>query len=121
MWGQFALGVLLGAVWTPCVGPTLGAAITLASTGENLQAAGLTMLAFGFGAALPLGVIGYVSRQGFTRWRSSIASFAQRGKWLLGVLFVLIGLGIFTGWDHALEIWLLRHSPDWLTELTTRY
>jgi len=28
--GQFLVGVLLGAVWTPCVGPTLGGAISLA-------------------------------------------------------------------------------------------
>ncbi len=34
--GQFGVGVLLGAVWSPCVGPTLGAALLLAAQGENL-------------------------------------------------------------------------------------
>ena len=54
LWGQFALGLLLGAVWSPCVGPTLGAASILAAKGENLGEVALTMFAFGLGAALPL-------------------------------------------------------------------
>src|SRR5215475_11016075 len=33
--GQFALGVLLGAVWSPCSGPTLGAAIGLAAQSKT--------------------------------------------------------------------------------------
>ncbi|MET0314615.1 MAG: cytochrome c biogenesis protein CcdA, partial [Hansschlegelia sp.] len=51
--GQFAVGLLLGAVWSPCVGPTLGAASLLASRGEHLWSVGLTMAVFGVGAALP--------------------------------------------------------------------
>src|ERR1700745_3381317 len=34
--GQFGVGVLLGAVWSPCVGPTLGAASLLAAQGQDL-------------------------------------------------------------------------------------
>ena len=33
--GQFAVGLMLGAVWSPCVGPTLGAASVLAARAEN--------------------------------------------------------------------------------------
>ena len=36
LWGQFAIGLVLGVVWSPCVGPTLGAAIVLASQGTHL-------------------------------------------------------------------------------------
>jgi cytochrome c biogenesis protein CcdA len=43
--GQFLLGLLLGAVWSPCVGPTLGAASILAAKGENLGQVALTMIA----------------------------------------------------------------------------
>ena len=59
--GQFGLGLLLGAVWSPCVGPTLGAASVLAAKGEDLVQVALTMLAFGIGAALPLLLLGMVS------------------------------------------------------------
>ena len=41
--GQFGVGLLLGAVWSPCVGPTLGAASLLASQGRDLGAVALTV------------------------------------------------------------------------------
>src|SRR5713101_10145012 len=57
---QFGIGALLGAVWSPCVGPTLGAASLLAAQGRDLPQVGITMLAFGLGAALPLLALGVV-------------------------------------------------------------
>ncbi len=68
--GQFGVGLLLGAVWSPCVGPTLGAASVLAARGESLGAVALTMLAFGIGAALPLLGLGLLSRDALMRWRN---------------------------------------------------
>ena len=41
--GQFGVGLLLGAVWSPCVGPTLGAASLLAAQGQNLGQVGFVM------------------------------------------------------------------------------
>ena len=41
----FGVGALLGLIWLPCVGPTLGAAIALASVGQQLSTAFLIMLA----------------------------------------------------------------------------
>ncbi|WP_022976628.1 cytochrome c biogenesis CcdA family protein [Nevskia ramosa] len=119
--GQFVVGLILGMVWTPCVGPTLGAAATLASAGQNLSTAALVMLVFGLGAALPLIVIGSLSRQALMRVRGRLQSAARGGKQVLGVLFLLVGLGIVSGYDHMLEAWLVDHSPAWLTALTTRY
>ena len=52
--GQFGVGLLLGAVWSPCVGPTLGAASVLAAQDQSLGLVALTMLFFGFGA-VPFG------------------------------------------------------------------
>ncbi|MGO8916397.1 MAG: cytochrome c biogenesis CcdA family protein, partial [Stellaceae bacterium] len=61
MAGQFGIGLLLGAVWSPCVGPTLGAASVLAAQGSSLGRVALTMLAFGIGAAAPLVGLGLLS------------------------------------------------------------
>ncbi len=47
--GQFGVGVLLGAVWSPCVGPTLGAASLLAAQGQNLPQVAAIMFVFGIG------------------------------------------------------------------------
>jgi len=121
LWGQFGLGVLLGAVWVPCVGPTLGAASILAAKGEDLGQGALTMLAFGVGAALPLMVLGFVSREAMMRWRGRLMEAGKGGKMLLGVLLVAVGLLVATGADKKVEAFLVEASPQWLTDLTTRY
>ena len=119
--GQFGLGLLLGAVWSPCVGPTLGAASVLAAKGENLPQVALTMLAFGVGAALPLLLLGIVSREALMRWRSRLMEGGKAGKTALGLILVAVGLLVATGLDKRLEAILVEASPDWLTQLTTRF
>jgi cytochrome c biogenesis protein CcdA len=119
--GQFGLGLLLGAVWSPCVGPTLGAASILAAKGENLFQVALTMLAFGSGAALPLMVLGVLSREALMRWRGLLMETGQAGKTVLGVALIAVGLLVATNLDKQLEAILVEASPDWLTQLTTQY
>jgi cytochrome c-type biogenesis protein len=119
--GQFGTGILLGAVWSPCVGPTLGAASLLASQGKNLADVASTMAVFGLGAASPLVLLGMASREAALAVKGKLARTVQIGKPLLGIVFVAIGLSILTGWDHQLEAALVEASPSWLTSLTTRY
>ncbi len=119
--GQFGVGLLLGAVWSPCVGPTLGAASLLAAKGENLPAVALTMLLFGLGAAAPLAILGFVSREAMGRMRSRLMSAGQGAKMAFGLLFMLIGIAILTGYDKKIETILVDASPQWLTDLTTRF
>ena len=121
LWGQFGMGLLLGAVWVPCVGPTLGAASILAANGEDLGQVALTMFAFGIGAAMPLMVLGLASRKAIQRWHGRLAEADKGGKMLLGALLVAVGLLLVTGADKKLEAFLVEASPQWLTELTTRY
>lgn len=119
--GQFGVGLLLGAVWSPCVGPTLGAASLLASQGRDLPSVGLTMLLFGLGAALPLLVLGLLSREMLMRWRDRMMGFGKGLKAALGLTLVVIGAVILAGYDKPLEAVLVDASPAWLTALTTRY
>lgn len=119
--GQFALGLLLGAVWSPCVGPTLGAASVLAAQGKDLVQVALTMGSFGIGAALPLLLLGLLSREAMLRWRNKLLGAGQNGKVVLGVILTLIGLLVLTGLDKQIEAALVAASPEWLTELTTRF
>jgi len=119
--GQFSLGLLLGAVWSPCVGPTLGAASVLAARGENIGVVALTMLAFGLGAALPLLLFGMLSREALLRWRDRMLSAGKGGKAAMGALLLIAGVLILSGLDKRLEAVLVDASPDWLTNLTTRF
>lgn len=119
--GQFGVGLLLGAVWSPCVGPTLGAASVLAAQGLDLGAVALTMFAFGVGAGLPLLLLGLLSRQALMRARNRMLAAGQGMKMALGGIFVIVGVLILSGLDKQLETLLVQNSPEWLTRLTTRF
>ncbi len=117
--GQFILGLLLGLAWSPCVGPTLGVAIGLASQGEQLAQVALTMLLFGLGASLPIVLLGMLSREGMQRVRGKMASIGSNGKKILGSIMLVLGVLIISGLDKQLEISFLNIAPDWLVTLTT--
>lgn len=119
--GQFIIGLVLGIIWTPCVGPTLGAATTLATQGKDLAQIALLMLVFGIGAGTPLVVLGSVSRATMMKLRGKMLSAGKTGKLLLGGIMLLLGVMILTGLDKSFEAWVLSVSPQWLTELTTKY
>jgi cytochrome c-type biogenesis protein len=119
--GQFAVGLLLGLVWAPCVGPTLGAAATLASQGTQLPQVAGVMALFGVGAALPLVIVGNCSRAAMVRTRNTLLGAGVVGKYLLGALMLAVGVLILTGAEKAIEAWLVAVSPEWLTAITTHF
>lgn len=119
--GQFLIGILLGAVWSPCVGPTLGAASVLAAQGHDLASVAAVMIAFGVGAALPLVLVSRLSREMLMRWRGRMMGVGKVGKILLGVALLSVSALILSGFDRVLETMLVEVSPAWLTALTTRF
>ena len=119
--GQFGLGLLLGAVWAPCVGPTLGAASLLAAQGTDLPMVGLVMLVFGIGAALPVVILASLSRLAAGRSAAAARRFAGPAKAILGLVLMVLGGMIMSGTDKLVEAALVEASPQWLTELTTRF
>ena len=93
----------------------------LAARAENLSLVALTMLAFGIGAAVPLLLIGLMSREALARWRGRMLAAGSGGKAVMGAILLATGLMILTGLDKRLETILVEASPAWLTELTTRF
>lgn len=110
---QLLVGMSLGLVWLPCVGPTLGTAIALASTGQSMLLAFFVMLSFGLGCALPLVAIGYASGLQLKK----ISNSAKYGKYILAIALILLSVMILTGFDKTLEIWALNWLPDWVTSI----
>ena len=115
--GSFLLGFLLGLVWLPCVGPTLGAAIALASMGQSLVMAFIVMLAFGLGTALTLLLAALLSNSILAKAGASLSSSAAHGKMLLGFLLLLLGLAVIFGWDKQVEMWAVNWLPEWTSSL----
>lgn len=121
LWGQFAIGLVLGVVWTPCVGPTLGAAVLLASRGTHLPQVALLMGIFGLGAALPVVALAYVSRAAMLKMRRNLLQAGKTGKIILGAMMIVVAVMILSGLDQSIQGWLVNRSPAWLTQLTTRF
>lgn len=116
--GQFLGGILLGAVWSPCIGPTLGAAISLASQGQNLIWVTVIMLFFAFGVSTIILALGFGARSALRSRTQSLASLAHRTKPIMGAIFILVGTAILFKIHHLIEAWAVRVLPYWLQDLS---
>lgn len=117
--GQALIGALLGLVWTPCSGPTLGAAIGLAAQAGGVAEAGVRMLAFGLGAGAVVALLAYGSREVIRNRRDWLIGLSRSARPIIGGLFVCLGVMVLTGLDKTLEVWLIGIAPEWLMSLTT--
>jgi len=116
--GQFLGGALLGAVWSPCIGPTLGAAIALAAQGEDLMRAGGIMVAFALGVSTLIVGIAYGARSALQRRQAMLRHVAARAKPIMGGVFVLIGTILLLRLNHEVDAWLLQVLPAWLVDFS---
>ena len=119
--GQFAVGLLLGVVWAPCVGPTLGVAIAAASVGEDLAASFVTFLVFGLGVATSILAFAYGSRRAMRDRGQAMQTAAKYAKPAFGVSLLLVGMFVITGLDKVIETALLDILPQSVAEFTTQF
>ncbi|NNJ68100.1 MAG: cytochrome c biogenesis protein CcdA [Boseongicola sp.] len=116
--GQFTAGVLLGAVWSPCIGPTLGGAISLASQGDSLPRAGAIMVTFALGVSTIILALGYGAQSVIRKRQAMMRRLAFAARPIIGVVFIAVGVAILLKFHHVLEIWALDTLPVWFTELS---
>ncbi len=115
---QFLGGVLLGGVWSPCIGPTLGGAISLASQGGNLWWAGAVMTSFALGISTIILVLAYGARESIRKRQNSLRGLAEKSKPIMGITFLAVGIIVWMKWHQAIEGWLLDLMPVWLQDLS---
>ena len=118
--GQAAVGALTGLIWSPCAGPTLGAAIGLVVQARTFALGATEMLMFSVGAATPMLLLAHGARAGVARRRGWLMTFARPFKIAAALAFLFIGVLTLTGFDRRLEALLVRVSPAWLTDFSTR-
>ena len=79
------------------------------------------MFVFGIGAGLPLLLLGLLSREAMARWRNRLMSAGHVAKTGLAILLIGTGVLVLSGYDKSVEAALVAASPQWLTDLTTRF
>jgi len=111
--GTIGVGVAFGAGWTPCLGPTLGAILTLGMTQETVWAGVGLLSMYSLGLAIPF----LLASWALDRF---LVAFKRFRKWMRivevasGVLLIVLGIMLLTGQLTRLSSWLFRHTPSWM-------
>lgn len=121
LWGNFITGTLLGAVWSPCSGPTLGTAAGLAAKAQTAPRGFILMLVFSLAASLPLLAIAYGARTTFMANRSRLAALSTKVKPIFGIILVLASASILLGWDKQAETVAVKRLPASWVDLMTKF
>ncbi len=107
------LGMSLGVLWIPCVGPILGAVfayVQLSSGGVGMLYGTLLLIVYSVGVSIPMLIIAYSGKSisGRVNW------FVKRGhffKKLSGLILILVGLMMLFGIDRIIKAALLPYFP----------
>ena len=94
-WSGLLLGLSLGLVWIPCVGPMLSSVLAMVATKGTLAAGVGLLLVYSAGFAVPMLLVGYGSQALRQRVRA-VASRPLLVRWASGLLLVAFGLVILT-------------------------
>lgn len=113
--GAVGVGMAFGAGWTPCIGPVLGAILTMAWVQETFWSGVGLLSVYSLGLAVPFLVTALAVDRflaAFQRFRRFLPAIQVAS----GVLLVLLGILLVTGAFTAMAGWLVPLTPDFLLE-----
>ena len=102
------LGFLFGLGWTPCIGPTLGAILTLSINEATVARGALLSGVYALGLGLPFVLAGLAYRRAL----GAFAFVRRHQAWVTrlgGVMLVLVGVLLVTGWWDWIVNWMQVH------------
>lgn len=116
-WSGFLIGISLGLLWTPCVGPILASVITLALTGQVTLQAFVITISYAIGTAIPMFAVLIGGKTLFNNHPQLISNTPKIQK-LFGILTVCVALALYFGWDRSFQVYILNKFPQYGANLT---
>ncbi len=111
--GSLAVGITFAIGWTPCVGPILGAILSLAGTAETVQRGIGLLIAYSAGLGVPF-LLSALALGSFLRFFKRYRPFIPVMERAAGVLLVVVGVLVFTNYYVVLNSWAISLTPEWL-------
>ncbi|MGD2071690.1 MAG: cytochrome c biogenesis protein CcdA [Gemmatimonadota bacterium] len=111
--GTLAVGAAFGAGWTPCIGPVLGAILTLAGTRETVWEGTALLGVYSLGLAVPF-LLAALALDWFLGTFQKYRRFVPVMEKASGVLLVVLGLLLVTDQFTVLSTYLTRFTPDFI-------
>ena len=115
--GGILIGLSLGLLWTPCVGPILASVISLAITGTVTSDAFFITLAYSLGTAIPMYLVITLGRNLFTKVPWLLNNTVKIQK-VFGLIMMLVAFAIYRGYDRNFQTYVLTRFPQYGTGLT---
>lgn len=113
--GTVGVGMAFGAGWTPCIGPILGAILTLAASQQTVTQGMALLFIYSMGLAIPF-MASALALQLFLKQFSRFRRFLPAVQRVSGALLVLLGILLVSGSFVVLAAWLNRFTPDFLLD-----
>jgi cytochrome c-type biogenesis protein len=111
--GSFVVGVTFAIGWTPCVGPILGAILSLAGTAETVGRGIGLLVAYSAGLGVPF-LVSAVALGAFLRFFKRYRPFIPVVERAAGVLLIAVGVLVYTNYYVVLNGWAISLTPEWL-------
>jgi cytochrome c-type biogenesis protein len=113
--GSILVGFSFAVGWTPCVGPILGAILALASSTAQMTSGLLLLGAYSVGLGIPF-LLSALAINAFFHFFSRFKHYIEVVHVAGGILLMVVGALIFTGYLTVLNSWALQLTPTWLWE-----
>lgn len=99
------LGFTFSFSWTPCVGPALSSVLILASGASTALMGNLLVLVYAVGFLIPFMLLGLFSNQvlNFLKSKQKLMKYTIK---VGGILLILMGIMVFTGWMNGVSNYL---------------
>lgn len=111
--GSALVGMTFGAAWIPCVGPILGAILTLAATSSEIWTGIFYLGTYAAGLAVPF-FLSAVAVNWFFEFSSKIRGYLPAIHRTAGILLISVGVLLITDYMTLLNIYAIRFTPEWL-------